>query len=51
MEFRDKYCFAITASLPENKDKIGISNDAFAIGEIIERLINKIENARISLMR
>ena len=32
------------------KDKIVVSNDAYAITDLIQQLINKIENVRTSLM-
>ena len=31
--------------------KIILSNDAFAVGDMISKLINKIEHARLSLLR
>jgi len=51
MEFPDKYCITSVSTLPENKTKVIISNDAYAIGEFIEKLMNKIEHARCSLMK
>ena len=51
MRFTDKYMIEAEKSFPENKDKKIIGDDAFAIGEVIEQLINKIEHVRSSLMR
>lgn len=51
MEFKDKYTTTATADPIKDKDKVVLSSDAFAIGEIIEQLINKIEHTRSSLMR
>ena len=46
MKFKDKY------TLDKNKEgeikKIQISPDAFALGDMIQDLINKIEQVRIS---
>ena len=46
MKFKDKY------TLDKNKDgedkKIQVSSDAFALGDMIQDLINKIEQVRIS---
>lgn len=36
--------------LQEEQKKIIISNDAFAVVDLIEKLINKLEHARLSLM-
>ena len=54
MEFIDKYVRIDEQELPENKDKIPISDDAFAIGEVIyilkkeiADLINKLEHLRV----
>ena len=53
MNFIDNYTTAeLKAKEPEKeKDKTEVSNDAFAIGEIIDILIKKIEHARVSLIR
>ena len=42
MNFKDKY------TNTAEKDKTPLSNDAYAIGEMIEKLINKIEHARLT---
>ena len=49
MSFREKYVITAEALKPENKDKIAVSNDAFALGDIIQELINKIEHVRCDL--
>jgi len=49
MSFEEKYCGDSEKAKEENKDKKIISNDAFALGDIIQTLINKIEHARLSL--
>jgi len=61
MGFTDKYTTSekITAEtnviildkdlIPVEKDKVVVSNDAFALGDVIQELINKIEHARVSL--
>ena len=53
MNFIDNYTTAeLKAKEPEKeKEKTILSNDAFAIGEIIDALIKKIEHARTSLMK
>jgi len=50
MTFIEKYCLSSDSALPENKTKIIVSNDAFAVGEVIQELIYKIEQARCSLI-
>lgn len=47
MIFKDRYVIEKKAIEPENKDKISISNEAYAIGEMIEKLMNKIELLRL----
>lgn len=42
MKFKDKY----TNAVEQDKKKIELSNDAYAIGEIIQALIDKIEQIR-----
>ena len=44
MKFEDKYCNATEL----DPKKIEISNDAYAIGDMIEKLIIKIEHVRIT---
>ena len=59
MVFSDKYTtsekIAAEQADPEIKDKIEkdktvLSNDAYAIGDIIQNLINKIEHTRSTLL-
>lgn len=49
MGFKDKYVMDTEANKPENKDKKIISDDAYAIGEMIESLKDMLERARLSL--
>lgn len=49
MKFEEKYARATETINDKNKEKIIIGVDAFAIGEQIENLINKIEHTRLSL--
>ena len=49
MEFKEKYARESEALLAENKDKIPISNDAYARCEMIAELIKKIEHVRVDL--
>jgi len=51
MEFQKRYTTLEEKDKGENKDKKVISNDAFAIGDMIQELINNIEHTRSSLMR
>lgn len=51
MDFTAKYISTKDAALDLKTTKIILSNDAFAIGEAIAELINKIEHARMSLMK
>jgi hypothetical protein len=59
MEFRNSYTttekFEADKLLDEKEqteqNKILVSNDAFAIGDMIQNLIKKIEHARISLIK
>lgn len=56
MSFKEKYIAIDDWDLLEAKDqeketKKPIGNDAFALGDIIQDLINKIEHARLSLMK
>lgn len=50
MKFKEEYVKESEALEPEHKDKVPISNDAYAIGDMIERLIEKIEHTRLSLI-
>jgi hypothetical protein len=51
MELSEKYVNESEKLLPENKDKKILSDDAFAVCEFIELLINKIEHTRRSLIK
>lgn len=42
----DKYTISTEAAKPENKDKIIISNDAYAVCEFINKLMDKLESLR-----
>lgn len=48
MTFKDKYTPASEKDKPENKNKKVISDDAYAIGDIIQSLMKEIERARIN---
>lgn len=50
MEFKEEYISAKENAEKPDAKKITISNEAFAIGDMIERLINKLESARISII-
>lgn len=50
MDFSTKYVSTKEAK-PVGEVKVVLSNDAYAIGEMIEALINQIEHTRISLMK
>ena len=50
MEFQEKYAPLTNKDILQNKDKKIISDDAFAVGDIIQALINKIEHARVDLL-
>ena len=49
MNFKDKYTLDKTKD--EDKDKVQLSADAYSICDMIQDLINKIEHARLSLIR
>ena len=49
MKFKEKYTLDKTKE--EDKDKIQLSPDAYGISDMIQDLINKIEHARLSLIR
>jgi len=38
MEFTNKYCRTSDMSKPENKGKTALSDDAFAIGEMLDEI-------------
>ena len=48
MQFEDKYTSVSEKSKPENKDKKVITDDAYALAEVIDQLIKKIEHLRTS---
>jgi len=48
MVFKDKYAPDSEKAKPQNKDKKIISDDAFAIGEVIE---NKLEHIRQAFIK
>ena len=50
MRFSDSYASVSDKDKPEAKDKKIIGDDAFALGEVIQNLIDKIEHTRLSLM-
>ena len=50
MSFEEKYCSESEKGEEKNKDKKAISDDAFALGDVIQNLINKIEHTRVSLI-
>ena len=45
----EKYTTVAVAALPENKDKLVVSNDAYALAEMIDSLIRKIEQVRLNI--
>ena len=49
MQFNEKYISAAEKALDTKSTKIVINDDAFAIGEAIQGLIDKIEHLRIAL--
>ena len=51
MDFTEKYCPETEKLDAKNIEKKVLSDDAYAIGEIIQNLINKIEQARLSLIK
>ncbi len=48
MEFKEKYTALAEKDKIENKDKIVISNEAYALGELLEQIFNKLEHLRLS---
>lgn len=50
MKFQEKYTSLTDKDIPENKDKKIISDDAFAGGDIIQALIDKLEHVRVDLI-
>ena len=51
MRFDKIYVNTSEKEKPGNKDKKVISDDAFALGDIIQKLIDKIEQTRSCLTR
>ncbi len=51
MNFKDKYISEKENAEKKDVKKVLLSNDAFAIGEMIEELIKTIEHARCSFHR
>lgn len=49
MGFKEKYANTADKEKPENKDKIILSNDAFAVGEIIEYFADLVERLLMRL--
>ena len=47
MDFTDKYISASDNTIKPNLIKVEISNEAFAIGEMIGLLIKKLEHIRV----
>ena len=45
MEFKDKY------STEDEKDKIKISKEAFAVGEMLQELSDKLERLRLAAIK
>ena len=50
MRFEEKYVNSSEKDAEKIKDKLIISNDAFAVGDIIQDLIDKIEHTRLGLV-
>ena len=50
MELLEKYARESEKGEEKNKNKKVISDDAFALGEFISELVNKIEHTRVSLI-
>lgn len=46
MEFKEVYTSTSEKDKIENKNKKVISDDAFALGDVIQSLINKLEQIR-----
>ena len=49
MKFQEKYTSLSEKDIIENKDKKIISDDAFAVGEMIEGLTDSIRNIGVSM--
>ena len=50
MNFTEKYASFSEKDKPENKDKKIISDDFYAVGEVLDELIQKMERLRVSLL-
>lgn len=50
MKFTEKYCSDSEKTKLENKAKKAIADDAYALGEVLQDLGNKIEKLRVSLL-
>lgn len=46
MKFKERYTSISEQTLPENKDKIVLSDDAYAISEMLSDLTVKLEQLR-----
>ena len=60
MNFREEYTTNEKIAIEEKDEKIKekiekgktvLSNDAYALGSMVEKLLNKIEHARVSLIK
>jgi len=49
MDFTDKYISVADKAIDLKSEKVVLSNDAFAIGEMIQELINSIKQVGHSL--
>jgi len=45
MNFKEKY----TNAIEKDNKKVLLSNDAYALGEVLSELLNRIESLRLSL--
>jgi hypothetical protein len=43
MNFEEKYCMQSEKDKPENKDKKSISDDSFALGEVLDEIQKEIK--------
>ena len=48
MKLEEKYTIESLAALPENKDKVVLSNESYAICDFLERVVKQIEKWRIN---
>ena len=49
MKFGDKYILSEDSLKPENSKKVVIGNDAYAVVEMLQNLINQLEKNRVSI--